>query len=474
MKLIQDIAKHQQEIGIEKAKEILRYDKKVGREELHTAVATLLLISIEACDSRIRMIGGEPHVFDGFCYQCLRDQAFSEMVGAALENCCRPPHLKGDDQLLRRIKGAIATLSRNNEKFNDNPRGLNFQDGVLWMGREYIKFEEGHSPNDVFTYVMPFNYMGERVESPLWEKFINQVMPDEEFREYTMASFANAIAGDPMKAQRMLILMGVGASGKSTLIDAVCDVIGRQNTFSVDDLKNLTKDDSRYRMDLAKNVLCICGDASGNIGNKDVLKQIVGKEEISGRMLFKEIEYFKPRASLIIASNEVGFTYALGDSGISRRIDIISFNEAIAEKDRDPHIGSKLAHPDVQREMVMTMVEALVKMQNEHSKLVRPKRMDEEMLMYANDGDTLLSFFQYAGMELAGAKATTGKWIHQQELLKAFNVFCTMQGNSSMSMRNLKGKIRGKNPAQKSARGGTHRFLFKITDEAQHNRAMLV
>jgi phage/plasmid-associated DNA primase len=147
----------------------------------------------------------------------------------------------------------------------------------------------------------------------------------------------------------------------------------------VDDLRNLTKDDSRYRIDLAKNILCICGDASGNIGNKDVLKQIISKEEISGRRLYKEIEYFYPRASLLVASNEIGFTHALGDSGISRRIDIIQFNNPVAEKDRDPFIGEKLAAPLEQREMILDMVDCMIEMQNTHGKMVRPDALAQAL-----------------------------------------------------------------------------------------------
>ena len=286
-------------------------------------------------------------------------------------------------------------------------------------------------------------------------------------RRYVLSSFINAIAGDPMHAQRMLLLMGVGASGKSTLIDAVVAAIGKQNACRVDDLRNLTKDESRYRIDLANHILCICGDASGNLGNKDVLKQIVSKEEISGRRLYKEVEYFVPRASLIVASNEIGFTHALGDSGISRRIDIIQFNNPVEERNRDPFIGLKLASPNEQREMVLDMVACLIEMQNNHGRMVRPDSLAQALDDLRYDGDTFLSFLGSAGVEIIkkGQEDEHSKWVHQSNLFGAYNYFCGLNGNKLGTMRTLKGKCKSHGVFQESAGKRQHKFLFKVSNE---------
>jgi P4 family phage/plasmid primase-like protien len=355
-----------------------------------------------------------------------------------------------------------------------NPRGLNFIDGVLWIDRSQSRFEPGHKPSDVFTYCLPFNYMGERKESLVWKPFIEQVIPDSEYRRYVLASMVNAIAGDPMSAQRMLLLMGVGASGKSTLIDAISSTVGSDNVCRVDDLKNLTKDESRYRIDLANNILCICGDASGNIGNKDVLKQIVSKEEVSGRRLYREVEYFIPRASLIVASNEIGFTHALGDSGIERRIDIIEFRDPIDERSRDPLIGEKLREPNEQREMILDMIDCIQEMQSKYGKFVRPDRMVQSMKDLRYDGDNVLAFFGHAGLDVCKEEEPDTEWIHQTNLLKAYNYFCGMNGNSMISMRGLKGKLATHGLVKKGARGSTHMYLFKVNDQELKNKAFLI
>lgn len=395
-----------------------------------------------------------------------------DIMEAALDKLNLPISFAIDPDVLRATEKSLsACIDRYGVDLDMNPRGLNFKDGRLMISQDSLEFLRGHDHRSVFTYCLPFEYHGERKESVVWDRFISQIIPNEEMRRYVLASFINAIAGDPLHAQRMLLLMGVGASGKSTLIDAVVAAIGKQNACRVDDLRNLTKDESRYRIDLANHILCICGDASGNLGNKDVLKQIVSKEEISGRRLYKEVEYFVPRASLIVASNEIGFTHALGDSGISRRIDIVQFNNPVAEKNRDPFIGKKLAAPKEQKGMVMDMVDCLIEMQSKHGRMVRPEALAQALDDLRYDGDTFLSFLGGAGIEIIKKKEEDEEceWIHQKDLFSAFNYFCGLNGNKVGSMRTLKGKCKSHGVTQETAGKRQHRFLFRVSNRRDYD-----
>lgn len=438
--------------------------KAIPSKAQPASVGAIVNWASKEVNAPIILIGQEVHVWNGKFYE---RGAVYDVIEASLAKLNLPLALAIDPDFIRSVEKSLSVASdRYAMGLDINPKGINFQDGVLYMDQTTLNFEPGHSHKAVFTYCLPFNYMGERKEGKVWHKFIEQIVPEQELRRYILASFANSIACDPMRAQRMMLLMGVGASGKSTLIDAVVATIGNQNACRVDDLRNLTKDDSRYRIDLAKNILCICGDASGNIGNKDVLKQIISKEEISGRRLYKEIEYFYPRASLLVASNEIGFTHALGDSGISRRIDIIQFNNPVAEKDRDPFIGEKLAAPEEQREMVMDMIDAIIEMQQTHGKMVRPEALATALTDLMYDGDSFLAFMGWCGLEPDGmdAEDTNTEWLHQASLRDAYNRFSGEYGNATLGMKALKGKCRSHGAKMKSVSGRAHLFKFKVVD----------
>lgn len=440
-------------------------DKKIPQKAMPSSLAAVINWAANEASTPVLMLGQVVHLFNGRYYEAGK---MYEIMEAALRRLSLPISFANDPDVLRATEKSLGVcLDRYGSDLDMNPKGLNFMDGRLMISQSQLEFIEGHDHRCVFTYCLPFNYCGDREQSAIWAKFINQIIPNEEMRRYVLASFINAIAGDPMHAQRMLLLMGVGASGKSTLIDAVVATIGKQNACRVDDLRNLTKDESRYRIDLANHILCICGDASGNLGNKDVLKQIVSKEEISGRRLYREVEYFVPRASLIVASNEIGFTHALGDSGISRRIDIVQFNNPVDEKNRDPFIGKKLAAPKEQREMVMDMIDCLLEMQNNFGRMVRPDSLAQALDDLRYDGDTFLSFLGASGLEIIKAKeeGPDSLWIHQSDLFSAFNYFCGLNGNKLGTMRTLKGKCKSHGVVQESAGKRQHKFLFKLVNE---------
>lgn len=442
-------------------------DKKVPQKAMPSSLAAVINWAANEAKTPVLMLGQVVHLFNGRYYE---GGKMYDIMEAALARLELPISYAIDPDVLRATEKSLsACIDRYGVDLEMNPRGLNFKDGRLMISQDKIEFLEGHDHRSVFTYCLPFTYKGEREKSVVWSKFINQIIPNEEMKRYVLASFINSIAGDPMHAQRMLLLMGVGASGKSTLIDAVVAAIGKQNACRVDDLRNLTKDESRYRIDLANHILCICGDASGNLGNKDVLKQIVSKEEISGRRLYKEVEYFVPRASLIVASNEIGFTHALGDSGISRRIDIIQFNHPVDEKDRDPFIGNKLAYPNEQREMVMDMIDCLIEMQTKFGRMVRPETLAQALDDLRYDGDTFLSFLGSAGVEIIKSDTEpNSEWVHQSNLFSAYNYFCGMNGNKLGTMRTLKGKCKSHGVAQESAGKRQHKFLFKIINKKDY------
>jgi P4 family phage/plasmid primase-like protien len=435
---------------------------RVGAKAMPSAVASLINYSANECSMPILIIGQVVHIWNGVFYEPGR---IYDLIECSLDKLSCPISLAIDGDFVRSVEKCLSVCSdRWGSNVNTNPRGLNFLDGSLMITRDSMIFMEFHDPTNVFTYCLPFKYMGEREEGGVWKTFIEKAIPDEVMRNYALASLANSLAGDPLQSQRMLILMGVAASGKSTLIDAVVNVVGKRNVCRVDDLSNLTKDESRYRIDLANHILCICGDASGNLGNKDVLKQIVSKEEISGRRLYKEVEYFVPRASLIVASNEFGFTHALGDSGISRRIDIIQFLNAIPESERDPFISEKLANPIEQKEMLFDMIRCFAHMQNDYGKMVRPKRLATILDDFRHDGDVFLSFLGASGLECGVSVNSEHEWIHQERLYGAYAQFCVKNGNQTGSMRTFKGKCESHGIPKEAAGQRKHTYLFNVVD----------
>ncbi len=350
---------------------------------------------------------------------------------------------------------------------NYNPlRGIPFLDGVLTIDPEGRGlFIDGHRETDLTLYCIPHKYKAGEVLNASWNKFVERALPNEEERAYVLASIANSIALDPLRAQKMLILLGAAGAGKSTLIEAISSLIGTTNTMRIDTLGQLTQEDSRHRMKLASSTLCICGDASDKLGNKDVLKQIVSKEEVTARMLYSEPMLIQPMASVLVATNEMGFSHALSDPGMARRLDVVMFTKTISESERDSELHHKLQKKNAQAAIGWSLAKALLRHTDSNGKrLVRPKGMVESLRMLKEDGDSLLSFFASIGLSAEQKGAPTV--IHQNELLREFNAYCYENNFKAMSMRRLKSKLRSMSATMITCQGRKHKVRLYVEDNS--------
>jgi len=351
-------------------------------------------------------------------------------------------------------------------------RGLNFEDGLIVFDTGRPQLEPSHNPEWLATFCIPCDST-RKFNNRHWDVFVQETIPDDEVRSYTLAMMANAIAGDPVRAQKILLLIGAAGAGKSTLIEAVASVIGAHNVMRTDNLAQITKDDSRHRMKLAQATLCISADASDNLGDKDALKMIVSKEPIIARKLYSEPVEVVPRASLIVASNESGFSYALSDPGVERRFDIVMFTHAKPENQRDGTLIDRLKDESCQAAIGLSLLEHLTKqLEVGNGKLLRPQVMRDELEQLRVEGDPIMGWINDSGLCIAKTEGTL--IVHQAEALESFRSFCVRSGYAAWSMRKFKARLRALRVTSHGRRGKTHDYEFGLKDLAAAKSAMLV
>lgn len=351
-------------------------------------------------------------------------------------------------------------------------RGLNFEDGLVVFESGTAELCEGHRPEWLSTYCIPCAST-RRLTDKNWTVFLRETIPHEDIREYTLAMIANAVAGDPVRAQKILLLIGAAGAGKSTLIEAIASMVGHHNVMRTDNLAQITKDDSRHRMRLAQATLCVSADASDNLGDKDALKMIVSKEPIIARKLYSEPVEVVPRASLIVASNEAGFTYALSDPGVERRFDIVTFSHAKPENERDGSLIDRLKDPACQAAIGQSLLKSLeAELLRGQGKLVRPERMANELEQLRVEGDPIMSWLNDSGLTLA-VKSGSIK-VHQTRALDSFRAYCGRMGYAAWSMRKFKSRLRALKVVEYGRRGKTHDYEFGLEDIGMAKSAMLM
>lgn len=147
-------------------------------------------------------------------------------------------------------------------------------------------------------------------------------------------------------AQVLLFFYGVGANGKSTLLNTVELLLGvelaRQTppeTLMAKKHGNSASNDvarlQGVRVVLSNEI------EDGSLLAETTVKQLTGGDTIIARFLFKEFFEFKPEFKIIVAGNHKPVIRGT-DYGIWRRIHMVAFPVVIPAAERDPALPMKL------------------------------------------------------------------------------------------------------------------------------------
>lgn len=220
------------------------------------------------------------------------------------------------------------------------PSLLNTQAGIL----DLESFELGkHDHRFNMTRITESSYSG-RV-SPLWEGFLEQVLPDPEVREYLQRLVGLALLGH-VPEHTLPILKGVGANGKSTFINAVVHALGTyahtaEPTLFMTNFADANAASPALVQLRGKRFVATVETEDGKKLASSLVKHITGGDSITARALHRMPITFKPSHSAFMATN---FTPEVdgSDQALFRRLKIIPFDVVIPKDKRDPTLGQRL------------------------------------------------------------------------------------------------------------------------------------
>ena len=191
---------------------------------------------------------------------------------------------------------------------------------------------------------------------------------------------------------------------------------------------------------------------------------VVSKEPIIARKLYQEPIEVKPRASLIVASNEMGFTYSLSDPGVARRFDIITFNNAKAADKMDGQLHEKLATESARACIAQALCTALEKSLALDGRLLRPSILQEQLDRLKAEGDPFSAWMQASGISIDLPDGSGTIEVHQDVAYTSFRAYCVENGYNNWSVRKFKARLRGLNLKETGKRGGKHSYEFFLVD----------
>lgn len=160
-----------------------------------------------------------------------------------------------------------------------------------------------HDPNFVSFIQYPVDY-DPKATCPVWLDCLDAWMAGEEQKEKTLLlqQFAGYCLSSSMFYDRALFMVGDGGNGKSTFVDTIAMIIGKEATSHID-LESLY---GQFGMQgLIGKRLNIIEEVHGNYYQSNKLKKLISGETVTIDVKYKPQYTFRPQAKFVFAVNQM-------------------------------------------------------------------------------------------------------------------------------------------------------------------------
>ncbi len=294
--------------------------------------------------------------------------------------------------------------------FNVTNGTINLRTGTL----------QDHSPTDLLTMRANVAYQPD-AQAPQWTGFIVDVLPDVD-----VAGFVQRLAGLALLGSQpehlLVILLGGGANGKSTITKVLANMLGDYAVVASRDVLLALKHDSHptAKADLFRRRLAHSGELppAAKLDEAQV-KELTGGDRIKARRMREDFWEFDPSHLLWLHANHRPLIEGT-DDGIWRRVILIPFEVQIPTDQRDPHLADCILRdeaPGVLAWMLSGLADYLV-----HG-LQIPDTVSAATQAYRNESDTVAAFLTETGISF-----DPKRWVSTTDLLAAHGEWFTAAG----------------------------------------------
>jgi putative DNA primase/helicase len=311
-------------------------------------------------------------------------------------------------------------------EINPNPYLLNLKNGM------YNFYEDAflpHHPKFLSTVQIKANY-NPAAKCEMFMSFLERVLDAPEI--ILLQEIIGYLLVPITKAQKAFILLGVGYSGKSTLLSII-----NENLLGTDNVSNITLQDLSEKfkpVELFGKLANVFSDLPPKpLTDSSMFKSLTGEDYITGERKNKDPFSFRPYARLIFSCNDIPKNYGDRSEAFYRRLIIMRFSKAIPKADRDPHLKDRLA-TEIDGIFMWALVGLKRLMQN-NWQFTETDATQSELNLYKNDNNNALSFInENCEFEIKAE-------ILCQELYDSYKSFCIDNGNKPYAVQRFKKEI---------------------------------
>ena len=280
---------------------------------------------------------GRPYLNCGSYYLLLKPEEVSELIYFLIhpEQASQIPTRAVDEAVKRLLRhpGIMVDMEAERQR---TQYLVNVRNGVFdCKTGEFTTDRRGYK----FDYELDFEYSPKQniftarnfvafIKSSLGQTFLNCI---ERILGYCVSSL--------ILARVAFLLIGIGATGKSTLLELLEHIVGTDHCSHVPfhRVGNMQPRAEYY----AKRLNISRDNSQRPMKDEDAFKNLVSCEMVTGRFLYENSFDFVPRLKLIFASNfPLNFVHA--DEAVYDRLMVVPFQKEIPKDKRDRDLLTKL------------------------------------------------------------------------------------------------------------------------------------
>ena len=252
-----------------------------------------------------------------------------------------------------------------------------------------------YAPNLFVTKFCPVEYDENKKNSPDFDKFMEEILPDEQTRDAVLRYLGYCLTGD-VSEEKALFILGNGRNGKGTLMKILLTLLGDYATsFRIESLlQQKFKDGNSATPEFAKLDGCRLAYANEIPPNEKLdvskFKDLTGGDKFSARKLHSEPILINPTHKFVLCGQHLPEIFDANDIGYLERLIVVKFTQQFTGKNCNPKLKQKLLAPEVLSGVLSTLVRECLAWQKDG--LIISNAMQEEKQNYRDANNFIADF----------------------------------------------------------------------------------
>lgn len=329
------------------------------------------------------------YLFNSEYWENVSDEVFKDFLGdvalkMGVDKFDAKHHLFKDEL----YKQFIADAGLKEIKPTNGTTLINLNNGTFEITPKK-QFLRPFKKSDFLTYQLPFAYDNEAT-APQFKKFLDEVLPEPELQNI-LAEYLGYIfvKNSVLKLEKVLLLFGTGANGKSVLFEVLMALLGTQNVANYS-LQSLTAENGNSRAMLVNKLLNYASEINGKL-ESNIFKLLISGEPVEARLLYKNTQIISDYARFMFNCNELPKEVE-NTNAFFRRFIILPFRVTIPPNKQDKELSNRIIETELSGvfNWVLNGLTRLLK----NKDFTQSSIVQNEVLQYQKESDSVMMFLE--------------------------------------------------------------------------------